>query len=215
MARRTFKQPEFDDRVIAAAVEHGVTSYAAIARAVGVADSRTARKFVERLAPRVEEARAKAQAAAATTPAAVTSAHPADAPEERERREARLSGDALLLAQHQVRVVVQLAEYTTKLAEHVREQAANIKTLDPERALKTINALSRLVFRTEQCATEALKLERVRRGDVTPIDLTLHVDEQVDANVVAAEARALLAAMEQRPEVAAAQTVAALPAVSA
>jgi hypothetical protein len=206
MARRTFAQPQTDDAVVAAALEHGPTSFGKIARTVGLVDPRTARKFVERLHERIAKAQIDAAAAAA---AAVVAPPVPLAPEQRAYHEEKLSSDLLVVARQQVSVVGHLLGYSTKLAARIQQEAEHVQEIDPARALTLLNSVSRLVHKVETIGELALRLERVRTGDAPPqIDVNLHVDE-IDATVVAQEARALLEALqrEQPP----AQTTPALP----
>jgi hypothetical protein len=152
-------------------------------------------------------------AAAATAPTAVVALPVPLAPEQRAYHEEKLSSDLLVVARQQVSVIGHLLGYSTKLAARIQQEAEHVQEIDPARALTLLNSVSRLVHKVETIGELAIRLERARMGDVPMVDVNVHVDEQVDANVVAQEARALLEALalEQRPEVAAAQTVAALP----
>jgi hypothetical protein len=153
-----------DDAIVAATLQHGgIIEYAAIARAVGI-NYRTAKTYVERLRPRIDEA-LKAKEVT-TTQSVVTPAPPAAVPTRAEREE-KLTRDLLNHARFQVSTYEELAETTMKIVARAKEAAANLQALDAPKALALLSAISKLALRNQQIAELALRLERLRVGQPT------------------------------------------------
>jgi hypothetical protein len=180
VARRIFPQPQTDGLIVAAALEHGVNSFAAIGRAVGMTDSRTVRKFVARLRERIDGELAKLEQATATP----TAATPAPLPTRAEREE-MLSDGLLVVGMHQLGLWKRLHPAALRLADRVQAAADHIEQIDPGKALTLLNGCSRFADRCQKIAQVAIEVERLRVGTPTAIvEVQLGDDTMSVADVI-------------------------------
>jgi hypothetical protein len=192
VARRVLPS-DLDARLVAAVVEQGgvISNYSALARACGLKDYRSAKKYCERLRGRIEEALAKA-AAAATAPPAATPPTPLTR-EEHAVEIQRKVAENFDVIQGQIQMQWGgIHAYGVRLAEHLRELAQGrgpIKDLSPAEALRMLGGITRWAAKAAELHE---RIERARQPPTTVIGV-FSDDAMMSVGDVIKEAEAMLA----------------------